>query len=257
MADDDEGTAVEEMPDIADAAREAVFAPIGGPGLVAQTVRRLGEAIGLGLLREGERLPNESELAARLEIAPMTLRQALAILRESGYLHTTRGRGGGTFVRSARPRPLPEGHEVMDAEQLRDVTEFRIAVSGHAAALAAERATPGELDQLGELVDSMSRRGAFTAYRQLDARFHLGIAAASRSRRLVSAESDVQRDLLGALLLAGENPADGSLEASNDQHLRILAALRARDPERARAETEAHVRSTADLLVGMRLGMVG
>src|SRR4249920_936294 len=87
-------------------ARAVVFSPIGGQGLVEQAVRRLGEAIGLGLLEVGERLPSEPELAERLGIAPMTLRQALAILREAGYVETQRGRGGGTFVRRAAP-PAP------------------------------------------------------------------------------------------------------------------------------------------------------
>lgn len=246
----------ESPPDVAAAAREAVFAPIGGPGLVEQTVRRIGEAIGVGILREGERLPNEAELAARLEIAPMTLRQALAILRDSGYLYTTRGRGGGTFVRSSRPLPLPENHELMSADELRDLTEFRVAVSTHAAALAAERASSQELDQLGELVEAMTERTPFATYRQLDARFHLGIASTTRSKRLVEAESSIQRDLLNALLLAGEEPADLSLDPSNQQHFRILAALRARNPERARKEMEEHVRGTADILVGLRLGQI-
>src|SRR3990172_10650871 len=88
------------------AARALVFSPIGGEGLVEQAVCRLGEAIGLGLLEVGERLPPEAELAERFDIAPMTLRQALAILREAGYVETRRGRGGGTFVCRAIP-PTP------------------------------------------------------------------------------------------------------------------------------------------------------
>ena len=86
-------------------AREAVFSPLTGAGLVEQAVRRLGEAIGLGLLEVGDRLPSEPELAERFAIAPMTLRQALAILREAGYVETRRGRAGGTFVRRSVPTP--------------------------------------------------------------------------------------------------------------------------------------------------------
>src|SRR5947208_5279821 len=88
-------------------AREVVFSPVADGAVVEQTVRRLGEAIGLGLIEVGERLPPETELAARLAIAPMTLREALRILREAGYLETRRGRGGGTFVRRSPP-PQPD-----------------------------------------------------------------------------------------------------------------------------------------------------
>lgn len=242
--------------DLAAAARDAVFAPIGGGSLVEQTVRRLGEAIGMGLLREGERLPAESELAARLEIAPMTLRQALAILRDSGYLETVRGRGGGTFVKSSRPVPLPADRPVLGADELRDLTEYRVAVSGYAAALAARRATNGEVEQLDGLVREMRDADAFTRYRQLDSQFHLGIASASRSRRLLEAESAIQRDLLAALTLAGDEPVGLSLEPSNASHTRLVAALSVRDAVAARDEMVAHVRGTADVLVGLRLGVM-
>ena len=63
---------------------------------------RIGEAIGSGVLEPGERLPSEGELAARLAVAPMTLRQALAILRDAGFVETRRGRGGGSFVARTR-----------------------------------------------------------------------------------------------------------------------------------------------------------
>ena len=73
-------------------ARDTVFAPLQVEGAVERIVRRLGEAIGSGLLQPGERLPSELELAASLDVAPMTLRQALAILRDAGYVETRRGR---------------------------------------------------------------------------------------------------------------------------------------------------------------------
>ena len=63
-----------------------------------ETVDRLGTAIRLGLLPPGTRLPAERELCAKLGIARSTLRQALVALGQSGHLHATRGRGGGTFV---------------------------------------------------------------------------------------------------------------------------------------------------------------
>ena len=112
-------------------ARAVVFSPIGGEGLVEQAVRRLGEAIGLGLLEVGERLPPEADLAERFDIAPMTLRQALAILREAGYVETRRGRGGGTFVRRALPRTparaAGERLRSLTVEGLRDLIDFRRA----------------------------------------------------------------------------------------------------------------------------------
>src|SRR5215472_534303 len=69
-------------------------------GRAEQAAQRLGEAIRLGLILDGERLPSEVQLSEQLGIATVTLREALAALREQGLIVTRRGRGGGTFARS-------------------------------------------------------------------------------------------------------------------------------------------------------------
>ena len=94
---------------------EAVFAPVHSQTAFEETVERLGTAIRLGLLRPGTRLPAERELCARLGIARSTLRQALVALGESGHLHATRGRGGGTLTAGRHLKldkeagPIPNG----------------------------------------------------------------------------------------------------------------------------------------------------
>jgi GntR family transcriptional repressor for pyruvate dehydrogenase complex len=240
-------------------ARDAILAPIGGTGLVEQTVRRLGEAIGLGILEVGERLPPEPELAERLGIAPMTLREALAILREAGYVETRRGRGGGTFVRQAvppAPRRQARGRLAgLTVDDLRDLGDFRVAVSGAAAALAAERASAGEVETLRGLVGAMTRAEGWPAFRRSDARLHLAIASAARSARLVKAETTVQVELRELLSLI-PHPVE-ALRLSNAQHRSIVEAIALRDPALARALMETHARGTGDFLIGLRLGQVG
>jgi DNA-binding FadR family transcriptional regulator len=240
-------------------ARAVVFSPIGGQGLVEQAVRRLGEAIGLGLLELGERLPPESELAAELGIAPMTLRQALAILREAGYLETRRGRAGGTFVRRAVPHPPARVARRqlarLTVDELRDLTDFRRAVAGGSAALAAERATPSEIATLRGAVERMARPPRFDVFRRLDSRFHVAVASAARSARLTAAEAGIQADLAGLLRLVPHPPE--ALRVSNQQHRTVLEAIARRRPDAARAVMEKHAQGTGDFLVGLRLGKVG
>jgi DNA-binding FadR family transcriptional regulator len=237
-------------------AREIVFSPVADGAVVEQTVRRLGEAIGLGLIEVGERLPPEAELAARFAIAPMTLREALRILREAGYLETRRGRGGGTFVRRSLPlQPAREARRHLarlTVEELSDVMDYRMAVSGAAVALAAERRSDTELVALEALVERMAELDSFPPYRRLDHRFHLAVASAARSPRLVAAETAIQADLAKLLRLIPESAE--MLHVSNLQHRELVAAIRGRSPSRARAAMEAHVRGTGDLLVGLRLG---
>lgn len=240
-------------------ARAVIFSPIGGQGLVEQAVRRLGEAIGLGLLEVGERLPPETELADRLDIAPMTLRQALAILREAGYLETRRGRGGGTFVRQAVPPAPPRTARAqlrrLSVADLRDLVEFRRLVAGGSAALAAERASEAEVEELRSLVARMAEPPPFPDFRRLDSRFHLAVASAAASPRLVAAERSIQAELNRLLALIPHPPE--ALRLSNEQHRALLEAISGRDPQTARSLMERHVVGTGDFLIGLRLGKVG
>src|SRR5947209_16105649 len=92
---------------------DAVFAPVHSQTAFEETVERLGTAIKLGLLAPGTRLPAERELCSRLGIARSTLRQALVALGQSGHLHATRGRGGGTFVADPQPPAEPPSPELL------------------------------------------------------------------------------------------------------------------------------------------------
>jgi GntR family transcriptional regulator len=68
-------------------------------GRTPDDVRRvLAERISAGQLRPGQRLGAERTLAADLGVSRATLRQALAVLADSGVVRRVPGRGGGTFV---------------------------------------------------------------------------------------------------------------------------------------------------------------
>ena len=71
----------------------------GAAGRTSEDVRRvLAERIAAGQLRPGQRLGAERALAADLGVSRATLRQALAVLADSGVVRRVPGRGGGTFV---------------------------------------------------------------------------------------------------------------------------------------------------------------
>ena len=234
-------------------ARDIVFAPLATEGAVEQIVRRLGEAIGGGVLAPGERLPAEPELAAQLGVAPMTLRSALAILREAGVVETRRGRGGGSFVRADPPAVLVPGVDPPTRVELRELTDWRRAISGEAAALAAERATVDWVAELRAAEDvTVAVVADVAAFRVADARFHLGVAEGSRSRRLVAAEAALQTEVSDVLRFV---PGPGlARAASRAGHEPIVEAIARGDSAAARGAMERHVEGTFDWIVGLRLG---
>lgn len=74
-----------------------------GIGPAAERVRRqLIDEIQQGVLRPGERLGAERELAVQLGVSRSTVRQALGALEEAGEVRRVPGRGGGTFVRGRK-----------------------------------------------------------------------------------------------------------------------------------------------------------
>lgn len=227
----------------------AVFEPVRTATAFEETVERLGTAIRLGLLAPGARLPPERDLAEQLGIARSTLRQALTALTESGHLIALRGRGGGTFV--AQAPPMAESTRVdLDGGHWRDVLDHRVAVEVGVVVLAAERAGPGDLDRLQEHVDAMRGRvHDFPAYRRADVFFHLGVAEAARSARLVAAMTEVQGQM-SDLIAHIAHPAP-VLAQSNAQHAQLVRLLEGRDAWGAARVAREHVEGTERVLAGL------
>src|ERR671932_1844409 len=232
-------------------ARDLLLAPIEPAGAVEQVVRRIGEAIGAGILAPGERLPGQVELAETLGVARMTLRQALAVLEDAGLLEVRRGRTGGAFVAADPP---PPALDPPTAEQLRALTDWRRAVSGEAAALAALRRTVSELRALREAAAAVeAAAGDAAAFRRADARFHVLVAELARSRRLVAAEVNLQVEL-GEVLAITPGPARAR-RVSQAGHAPIVAAIADGDGDAARAAMIRHVEATHDWVRGLARGL--
>jgi DNA-binding FadR family transcriptional regulator len=230
-----------------DAVLESVFKPVRPPTTFEETVARLGTAIRLGILPSGSRLPAERSLADQLGISRSTLRHALRTLVQSGHLVSLRGRSGGTFV-SERP-PLAE----LDGKRLgadaRAVLDYRVAIETGATLLAAERATANQLESLAALVERMAGAEHFQDYRRADIRFHICLAEAAGSPRLVTAMTEVQGQLSDLIALIAH--PEEVLTHSNEQHRRLVTLLRRGHSFRAVRVMREHIQGTEHILVGL------
>jgi DNA-binding FadR family transcriptional regulator len=212
--------------------------------------RRLGEAIRLGLLLDRERLPNEMRLAEQFGVSPVTLREALAMLREQGLVVTRRGHGGGTFVTAPADRGEPL--ERFTVEQLRDLGDQRKAISGAAAKFAALRASPEEVRRLEEQVQRLKEARTPTERRRFDTQFTIEVAAAGQSPRLTLQEARVLAEV-GELL--GLEDESGVHAAFVRNRRRLVAAIRARRGDDARRLAESHVDAQTQRLIRLRLSL--
>jgi DNA-binding FadR family transcriptional regulator len=239
-----------------------LWRPVRGGNAFEITVARLAQAIRLGLVKVGERLPPERELAERLQVSRVTLREAIAALREAGLLESRRGRSGGTFVvRSAEftggPSDDRAATDATDAtalaremgDTLHDALDFRRVLEPGAAALAALRSlSAGDRASLVGCLTASRDRTPETR-RVNDSRLHLAIAGASGSTSVAAAIADVQLRL--DRLLAAIPVIRRNLDHSDAQHTAIVEAILAGDPALARAAMEEHCDGTAALLRGL------
>jgi len=232
-------------------ARAAIFAPLGDVGRAGQVEQRLTSAIRSGVLVEGERLPSETELAGRLGVAVVTVREALIGLRAQGLVTTTRGRGGGTFVAAgatADEEALAERLGAMSRAELQDRgTQYALLLAG-CAELAAERADEDEADSLRRLLATeLAEDGSEVdvgAWRHADAELWLSLAALTQSARITREVVRLEADFGMIVRIPLSDPAFREQTATSQRSL--VDAIAAGDPDAARKTAQAHLQATLD-----------
>ncbi|WP_033295293.1 FadR/GntR family transcriptional regulator [Amycolatopsis jejuensis] len=227
-------------------ANEALFRPVRAGNAFEETVERLLQAIRLGVVGAGDRLPSERELAERLGVSRVTLREAIRALADAGYVESRRGRYGGTFVNENLPDPAERTAGEVDIAGLEDTLCLRqVLETGAAEAAAARTLSQSDRRHLSGTLAEAAAAG-LADYRRKDSRLHLAIAEVTASGSLTTAVADARtrvNRLLDRIPLLEPN-----LEHSNAQHEAIVDAILAGDPVAARQAMAEHIEGTASLL---------
>jgi GntR family transcriptional repressor for pyruvate dehydrogenase complex len=199
--------------------------------------------------KEGDRIPPERELSELLGIGRASLREALKALELLGMLDSRVG--DGTFVcpRSEfLSRPLLWAITGTDRSELRELIEARLMLEESIAVLAAERATPEEVQQISAAIEQMRTHlddppGSLDG----DMRFHVALAEAAHNQILLNAVQLLRNLMRPWILLKHKIP--GAAARSLKQHERIYAAILDRDPARAREEMRSHISTSGRLVI--------
>jgi DNA-binding FadR family transcriptional regulator len=228
-------------------ASSALLRPVRPGNAFEDTVERLLQTIRLGVIRPGESLPSERELATRLGVSRDTVREAIRSLADAGYLVARRGRYGGTFLSDELPAHT-DGAAGISREVIDDALRLREILEVGAARMAATRTlSASEREELWSRLTDV-RDAKLEDYRRLDSRLHLAIAEAAGSPSLVPlvAENRMRLNgLLDQIPLLSRNIAH-----SDEQHEAIVMAILAGDCEAAATAMRAHVAGSAALLHG-------
>ena len=223
------------------------FRPVSSEKLSHAVVRQVEQLILRGILRPGERLPAERELADRLAVSRPSLRDALAQLQESGLLTAKPGAGvyvadvlGGAFA------PALVDLFARHDEAVFDYLSFRRDLEGLAAERAARLGSDTDLEVIQTIFAKMEtahqkRSGDEEA--QLDAQFHMAIIEASHNVVMLHMMRSMYDLLRGGVFYNRQVmfKQRTTRSALLDQHRAINVALQARDPAAARDAVEAHL----------------
>ena len=230
------------------------FQEINSEKLAKSVVRQVEQLILRGILRPGERLPSERELAEKLAVSRPSLREALSELQDAGLL-TSRA-GAGIFVAevlgSAFSPALMRLFGTHD-EAVYDYLAFRKDLEGLAAERAAQVGSNTDLKVINAIYVKMeaaqSKRSSEEEAR-LDAQFHMSICEAGHNVVMLHMMRSMYELLQTGVFYnrqATFRQRSGRSELLG-QHRAINEALQARDPEAARAAVHNHLDFVASVL---------
>jgi DNA-binding GntR family transcriptional regulator len=207
--------------------------PVERAALHAKAAERLRQMIVQGALPPGAAI-GEAGLCAALGVSRTPLREALKLLAAEGLVELRASR-------TARVAPIRP-------EETDDLFEAIACIERCAAELAAARADADQLGLLSSLQERIERhhdRGELAAYFELNQQIHLEVVAAGGNAALAAAHQ--------ALIVRAERARLFALSSSYArwdesvaEHRGLLAALAARDGERAGRLLERHVRRTGE-----------
>ncbi|MGI5203653.1 GntR family transcriptional regulator [Spirillospora sp. CA-108201] len=187
----------------------------------------------------GEFVPNqrlvEADLSEQFAASRAGVRAALAELANEGLIERVQNRG-------ARVRAVSLAEAV-------EISEVRMAVEGLCAAKAAERAAPGEVSELravGEEMRAAVASGDVLGYSRLNERLHRRVREISGQRTASGVLERLRAQSVRHQFKLAMHP--GRPQVSLPQHLAIIDAIAARDPDAAERAARAHLRSVIEAL---------
>ena len=217
------------------------FKAINRRSLYQDIVGQVQELIRDGVLKPGDRLPPERELAERLKVSRSSLREAMRALELQGLLVSRPG--AGTFVSTESLDTLISIIAASFSETsgiLNDIFEVRHLLEPQIAALAAERVTPKDIQHMEEALEEQSRqiaRGETGV--EGDTAFHFAMAQATQNWALVKVFSTIADILRQSQDQSLQTP--GRPQRSLASHRHLLEVIRQRDVEGARPAMEHHI----------------
>lgn len=182
----------------------------------------------------GSRLPKEVELADRLQVSRIVIREAMKILEDRGVVEVRAGRGTSTVAPSpdrvkTSLRQLFGDQPMPTVQEMEQLLELRQVLEETTASLAAVRATAGDLSEIEAALEGMRQDGTDLEQTvSADLRFHRSIMRAAHNPFLEMVLDPLMEVFLQQIKVT--NTFNTGWEA----HRHIFLEIQARNPVGAR-----------------------
>jgi len=214
---------------------------------VAEQIRR---HISLHLIKPGEALPAERELAVMFGVGRPTIQHALRLLEASGLVEARRGRSGGTFVTQRGGDSLAVDELMIrvlrNRKELEDLLEYRRIVEPAVARLAASARRDADLAAMRRAIQGMTAATTEPDYMRHDTDFHLALARATGNAVLAAVIEDMRSKLNDAMTLLPES--DTWHRRLSREHDALFEAIESGDGEDAERLMQQHVANSEQSL---------
>lgn len=224
----------------------SVFEAVAVPRLYRIIANQIAGKIRDGEFQVGGRLPSERELAEQLGVSRASVREALIALELEGYVSVRVGTGVFVLSDHHPDETRQKGHGPSKADYENDLGPFdlletRLLLEPESAALAAERATDAQIQDIREAQAEMAGNPNPSL---ADHAFHMAVAVASGNAALVAVIDHIWSLALNSAVFSrmDKHFVDARVwDKADKEHMRILEAIVARDAVRARSAMHDHL----------------
>lgn len=221
-----------------------MFTPIKSTKVYEQVIYQIKKMVTDGTLKRGDKLPSERELTEQLKVSRTSIREALRAMEIIGLVECKQGEGN--FICNNFENNLFEPLSIMfmlHESNPTEIIELRRVMEVETAALAAERVSQEELDDMSRLIELMKNSNDEELSIKLDKQFHYMIARSSQNILIVSMLNAVSY-LIDSFIKGARGKIlmhEGNREVLARQHENIYLALLKHDSKGAVEAMKNHM----------------
>lgn len=229
------------------------FQPIHVRRTFEEICERIREQLALGVLKPGDKLPRERDLAEQLGVSRNVLKEALRSLEMAGLLRLQKGVKGGAFIQEGdmgRINDVVRDMLSLGAISVQELSEGRIQILDLIVRLACERAQAADFQALEaniERADFDTREGRWLDRVECSREFYKLLAAATGNKVMAMIMESVT-EIHMRFVYAKVASSGVSMPQLVEKRRQFLSALRARDVSSAARLMRVHLESVQRML---------